>query len=380
MSPQARREVLTAVRSRYRKANRQEKKVILDEFVAVTGYHRKYAIQLLNHGAPATTGERRKRRRTYPVEVISALVKIWDILDRPCGKRLKPYLPEFVQVLERQHELVLDQETKELLLRMSRSTIDRVLRKARRRPHRRMRGTTKPGSLLKSSIPVRVYTPWDEQHPGFIEVDLVAHGGDSASGEFLFSLNTVDVATGWTETVAIANKGQAATFAGLLQVRDRLPMPLLGIDSDNGAEFINAHLRRYCETEHITFTRCRPYKKNDQAHIEQKNWSVVRRTVGYDRYDSPQALRQLQDLYQVLRLYLNYFQPVMKLVGKERFGARVKKRYDEARTPYQRVLEAEEVSQTVKDELQAIYLTLNPVSLRRQIDDSLNRLWDLAVR
>ncbi len=380
MSPQARREVLKAVRPRYRKANRQEKKRILDEFVAVTGYHRKYAIQLLNHGAPASKCEKRRRRRTYTVEVISALVRIWDILDRPCGIRLKPYLPEIVAVLERQQELVLDPQTKALLLRMSRSTIDRALGEARRRPQRRTRGTTKPGSLLKNSIPVRVYTPWDEQRPGFVEVDLVAHGGDSASGEFLFSLNTVDVATGWTETVAIANKGQAAAFKGLLQIRDRLPMALLGIDSDNGAEFINRHLVRYCENEHITFTRCRPYKKNDQAHIEQKNWSVVRRTVGYDRYDSPQALRQLQDLYQVLRLYLNFFQPVMKLVGKERFGARVKKRYDEARTPYQRILEAEEVSQTVKDELQAVYLTLNPVSLRRQIDNSLNSLWDLAVR
>ena len=188
------------------------------------------------------------------------------------------------------------------------------------------------------------------------------------------------MATGWTETVAIANKGQAATFDGLLQIRDRLPMPLLGIDSDNGAEFINAHLLRYCQQEHITFTRCRPYKKNDQAHIEQKNWSVVRRVVGYDRYESARALRLLQDLYHQLRLYLNFFQPVMKLVGKERFGARVKKRYDEARTPYQRILEAEEVSQTVKDELQAMYLTLNPVSLRRHIDNSLNDLWDLAVR
>jgi hypothetical protein len=380
MSPQARREVLNAVRPRYRKANYQERKRILDEFVSTTGYHRKYAIYLLNHGAPAGKGKRRRQRRVYTSQVFVALIEIWEILDRPCGTRLKPYLPEFVEVLERQHELVLDQETKELLLRLSRSTIERGLRKARRRPHRRMWGTTKPGSLLKNSIPVRVYTPWDEQHPGFVEVDLVAHGDDSASGEFLFSLNTVDVATGWTETVAIADKGQAAAFAGLLQIRDRLPMPLLGIDSDNGSEFINDHLLRYCRKEHITFTRCRPYKKNDQAHIEQKNWSVVRRTVGYDRYDSPQALRQLQDLYQVLRLYLNFFQPVMKLVGKERFGARVKKRYDDARTPYQRILEAEEVSQTVKDELQAVYLTLNPVSLRRQIDNSLNSLWDLAVR
>jgi hypothetical protein len=380
MSPQARREVLNAVRSRYRKANRQEKTRILDEFIALTGYHRKYAIQLLNHGAPKTRSKTRNRRRTYTAEVVAALVKIWDILDRPCGKRLQPYLPEFVAVLERQQELVLDPQTKGLLLRMSRATIDRALAKARRSPHRRTRGTTKPGSLLKNSIPVRVYTPWDEQRPGFVEVDLVAHGGDSVSGEFLFTLNAVDVATGWTETVAIANKGQAATFEGLLQMRDRLPMPLLGIDSDNGAEFINAHLLRYCQQEHITFTRCRPYKKNDQAHIEQKNWSVVRRVVGYDRYESAQALRHLQDLYHQLRLYLNFFQPVMKLVGKERFGARVKKRYDVARTPYQRILETEEVSQTVKDELQAMYLTLNPVSLRRHIDNSLNDLWDLAVR
>ena len=380
MSPQARREMLKAVRPRYRKASRQEKTRILDEFVAITGYHRKYAIQLLNHGAPASKRERRRRRRTYTVAVISALVKIWDILDRPCGKRLQPYLPEIVAVLERQQELVLDSQTKALLPRMSRSTIDRAVERARRQSHRRTRGTTKPGSLLKNSIPVRTYTPWDEQRPGFIEIDLVAHGGDSAAGEFLFTLNTVDVATGWTETVAIANKGQAPAFEGLLQIRERSPMPLLGIDSDNGSEFINAHLLRYCQQEHITFTRCRPYKKNDQAHIEQKNWSVVRRVVGYERYESALALEQLQDLYHPLRLYLNFFQPVMKLVSKERIGARVKKQYDEAQTPYHRILAAPEVPLTVKDQLQATYLTLNPVSLRRQVDNSPNSLWDLAVR
>ena len=380
MSPQARREVLKAVRPRYRKANRQEKKQILDEFVAITGYHRKYAIHLLNHGAPTTESKTRKRRRTYTAAVVAVLIQIWDILDRPCGKRLRPYLPEFVAVLERTQELALDAQTKQLLLQMSRATIDRALQAPRQRPRRRTRGTTKPGSLLKSSIPVRVYTPWDEQRPGFVEVDLVAHGGDSAAGEFLYSLNAVDLATGWIETVAIANRGQEATFQGLLQIREHLPMPLLGIDSDNGAEFINAHLLRYCQREHITFTRCRPYKKNEQAHIEQKNWSVVRRVVGYDRYESAPALRQLHDLYQHLRLYLNFFQPAMKLVGKERVGSQLKKQYDDARTPYQRTLEAKEISQTVKDELQTLYLTLNPVSLRRQIDDSLRDLWDLAAR
>lgn len=380
MSPQARREVLKAVRPRYRKANRQEKKRILDEFVATTGYHRKYAIHLLNHGAPKTKGKTRKRRCIYTAEVAAALIKIWEILDRPCGTRLKPYLPEIVEVLERQQEMVIAAETKALLLRMSRATIDRLLGEARRLPHHRTRGTTKPGLLLKNSIPVHVYTPWDEQVPGFIEIDLVAHSGDAGSGEFLFSLNTVDIATGWTETVAIANKGQAATFAGLVQIRERMPMPLLGIDSDNGAEFINAHLLRYCQQEQITFTRCRPYKKNDQAHIEQKNWSVVRRVIGYDRYESAPALEQLQELYHILRLYHNFFQPVMKLIGKERIGARVKKQYDEAQTPYQRILQAEEVSQTIKDELRQTYLTLDPVSLRRQIDTTLNRLWDLAVK
>ena len=380
MSPQARREVLKAVRPRYRQATGPEKQRILDEFVAITGYHRKYAIHLLNHGAPPAATAKRKRRRTYTPPVIAALVLIWEILDRPCGKRLKPYLPEIVQVLERHRELVLDAPSKALLLRMSRSTIDRAVAEARQRSYRRARGTTKPGSLLKDSIPIRTYTPWDEQRPGFIEVDLIAHSGEAAEGEFLFSLNAVDVATGWTETVAIANKGQAATLAGLLDIRQRLPMPLLGIDSDNGTEFINAHLLRYCQQQQITFTRCRPYRKNDQAHIEQKNWSVVRRLVGYDRYDSPQALQQLQDLYQTLRLYLNFFQPMLKLVSKERFGTKVRKRYDEARTPYQRVLTAQEVSQTVKDQLQTLYLTLNPVQLRRHIDHILTDLWDMAAR
>jgi hypothetical protein len=380
MSPQARREVLQAVRPRYRQASLKEKKGILDEFVAITGYHRKYAIHLLNHGGPRRKTKERHRRRTYTPQVISALTTIWEILDRPCGRRLQPYLPEIVAVLERHGELVLEPQTKALLLGISRSTIDRALRPARQRAHRRGRGTTKPGSLLKDSIPIRTYTPWDEQRPGFIEVDLVGHGGESSSGEFLFSLNAVDVATGWTETVAIANKGQAATFEGLLQVRDQLPMPLLGIDSDNGAEFINAHLLRYCQKNHLTFTRCRPYKKNDQAHIEQKNWSVVRRLVGYDRYESAQALAHLQALYQVLRFYLNFFQPVTKLVGKERVGARIRKRYDQARTPYQRVLEAATVPRQAKDELQALYLTLNPVDLRRHIDRILNSLWDMARR
>jgi len=379
MSPQTRRELLKAVRPRYRQAGRQEKERILDEFVAITGYHRKYAIQLLNHGAAPDPGKKRKRRRTYTSQVRAALRTIWEILDRPCGKRLQPYLPEIVQVLERHRELVLEPQTKTLLLQMSRSTIDRALVEARRQPRRRTRGTTKPGSLLKDHIPVRTYTPWNEQRPGFIEIDLVAHSGDSTGGEYLCSLNAVDVATGWTETVAIANKGQVATFAGLLHIRQQLPMPLLGIDSDNGAEFINAHLLRYCQQEHITFTRCRPYKKNDQAHIEQKNWSVVRRLVGYDRYQSPQALDQLQALYPVLRLYLNFFQPMLKLIGKERLGSQVRKRYDEARTPYQRILETQEVPQAIKDELRTIYLTLNPVRLRRQIESILHRLWDTAT-
>jgi hypothetical protein len=284
-----------------------------------------------------------------------------------------------VAVLERHGELTIGPRTKRLLLRMSAATIDRRLRATRARlPQRgRTAGATKPGSLLKDAIPVRTFADWDEDEPGFVEMDLVAHCGETTAGQHLNTLCVVDIATGWTEPVAVANKGQKATFEGIQTMRQRLPFPLRGVDSDNGPEFINDHLHRYCLKEHITFTRSRPYKKNDQAHVEQKNWTAVRQWVGYDRYESPAALALLQIIYADLCLFINYFQPVMKLVDKKRVGSKVRKKYDTAQTPCQRVLASLDIDEAVKGQFRQLYLTLNPVALQRRIKANLKQLWAL---
>jgi hypothetical protein len=264
------------------------------------------------------------------------------------------------------------------LCQMSPSTIDRLLRPYRRLGGRRPFTTTKPGSLLKSSIPIRTFADWQEDRPGFLEVDLVSHCGESAEGFYLTTLSTVDVASGWSECVGVWGKGQERVGGAIHRVRQRLPFPLLGLDSDNGSEFINQHLYSYCRREGIIFTRSRSYKKNDSCHVEQKNWSVVRRLVGYDRYSSRAALETLNHIYDLLRFYVNFFQPVMKLVAKTRHGAKVHKVYDTARTPYQRLLEAGVLTEAKRHELAAIYYGLNPVSLLKQINENLEHLWDLA--
>jgi hypothetical protein len=379
MTKISKRELLEAIRPRYLQASKAEKGRILDEFVATTGYHRKYAIRLLRHGPPRRPAGRRRGRRTYTPAVVHALTQVWEVCDGICSRRLHPFLPEIVEVLERHHELVLTPETKALLLQMSRATMDRLLKPARERRPQRGLSTTKPGTLLKKAIPVRTFADWDDVRPGFLELDLVAHCGDSTSGEYIHTLDTVDVATGWSECVAVPNRGQQAVFQALQLIRTRLPFPLLGIDSDNDSAFINNHLYRYTQREHITFTRSRPYKKNDQAHIEQKNWSVVRRLIGYDRYDSPQALDRFNALYQDVRLYVNFFQPSLKLVEKHRVDNKVRKKYDLAQTPYQRVLHLSGVTEADKDALRQAYVNLNPVVLRRNIDAHLNALWDSTV-
>jgi hypothetical protein len=379
MTKIGKRELLEAIRPRYLQANKAEKGRILDEFVATTGYHRKYAIRLLRHGPPRRPAGRRRARRTYTPAVVHALTQVWEVCDGICSRRLHPFLPEIVEVLERHQELVLAPETKTLLLRMSRATMDRLLKPARERRPQRGLSTTKPGTLLKKAIPVRTFADWDDVRPGFLELDLVAHCGDSANGEYVHTLDTVDVATGWSECIAVPNRGQQAVFQALQLIRTRLPFPLLGIDSDNDSAFINNHLYRYTQREHITFTRSRPYKKNDQAHIEQKNWSVVRRLIGYDRYDSAEAVACLNALYEDLRLYVNFFQPSLKLVDKRRVDNKVHKTYDPAKTPYQRLLQSSDVSEASKEALRQTYAKLNPVALRRSIDARLAALWDSAV-
>lgn len=386
MTLATRQELTKSVRDRYWRASRKQKTLILDQFVADTGYHRKYALAVLHqnprHGrtaGPSTTGAAgvRRRRHIYTQDVTDALVFIWKTCDYIGSKRLHPFLPEMVRVLDSCDELRLPEQTKQLLLTMSRATIDRLLKPARRGRIPHGRSTTKPGTLLKKSIPIRTWNDWDDAKPGFLEIDLVAHTVESTEGEYLATLNCVDISTAWSECMIPRNRSEHAVREALEEIGQRLPMPLLGIDSDNGAEFINNHLKRYCDREHITFTRSRPYKKNDQAHVEGKNWTVVRRFLGYGRYEGDVARIEINALYQDIRLYVNFFQPVMKLESKTRIDGKVKKVYDTAKTPYQRVLASPDITQDTKDALTALYKTLNPVALYGKIQRQLRHIWDV---
>jgi hypothetical protein len=311
-------------------------------------------------------------------EVLVALQRVWVICDGICGKRLAPYLREIVSTLERCGELTLDTEVRHKLIGMSPATVDRLLAPARKRYALRARSHTKPGSLLKHQIPIRTWSDWDEACPGFLEIDLVSHEGGDPRGDFAYTLDATDICTGWTETVAVRNRAELRVVAGLKQALARFPFQIRGIDSDNGSEFINNHLVRYCSKQKITFTRSRPYRKNDNCFVEQKNSSVVRRTVGYARHDTPEELELLNELYSRLRLYTNYFQPVMKLREKTRTGSRVTKKYDKARTPYGRVLTSRDIAKPVKRTLRRDYKELNPASLGREIDRLRDRLHSVA--
>ncbi len=372
------REYTEAVRERYLLVSKQEKGKILDEFTKVTGCHRKAAIRLLHRFNQPKTNKKRGRPRWYGAAVAEALRVAWEATDRLCSKRLCPFLPELVIVLRRHGNSTMAAEIEAQLCQISPSTIDRLLHPYRRFGGRHPFTTTKPGSLLKSSIPVRTFTDWEENRPGFLEVDLVSHCGESTEGFYLTTLSTVDVASGWSECMGVWGKGQERVGGAVHKIRQRLPFPLLGLDSDNGSEFINQYLYNYCRREGITFTRSRSYKKNDSCHVEQKNWSVVRRLVGYDRYKSRAALEALNRVYSLTRLYVNFFQPVMKLLNKTRNGAKVHKVYDTAQTPYQRLLKTGILTQAKRRELAATYHSLSPVTLLKQINENLEHLWTMA--
>ena len=371
-------EYAQALRSRYFRASREEKGKMLDEFTQVTGLHRKAAIRLLHRQSQPRTGKRRGRPRKYGTGAAEGLRVVWEAADRLCSKRLQPFVPEMVKVLRQHGEQQIDASTEGQLCRMSPSTIDRLLRNYRKVGGRRGLATTRPGSLLKSSIPIRTFADWQENRPGFLEVDLVAHCGESTEGFYLNTLCAVDVASGWTECLPVWGKGQERVGGAVHKIRQRLPFPLLGLDSDNGSEFINQHLYTYCQRQKITFTRSRSYKKNDSCHVEQKNGNVVRRLVGYDRYTSRAAFLCLDRLYESVRLYMYFFQPTMKLVSKTRHGAKVNRIYDKARTPYQRLLRAGMLTEVRQQELAATYHGLNPVLLLKQINSNLEQLWRLA--
>ena len=373
-------EYTQALRSRYLRSSREDKGKMLDEFTQVTGLHRKAAIRLLNRLSQPRASKRRGRPSKYGTEVTGALKAIWEASDRLCSKRLQPFIPDMVKVLRQHNEQHIDASTEARLCQMSPSTIDRLLRPWRQAGCRSSLSTTRPGCLLKSSIPIRTFADWQENKPGFMETDLVAHCGESTEGFYLNTLCAVDVASGWTECLPVWGRSQFRVRQAVHRMRQRLPFPLLGVDSDNGSEFINQYFYTYCLQEKITFTRSRAYKKNDSCHVEQKNGNVVRRLVGYDRYTSKSAFECLERTYSLVRLYQNFFQPTMKLISKARHGAKVYKLYDTARTPHQRLLQSGALTEAKQAELAAFYHGLNPVLLLKQINSTIEQLWRLSER
>jgi hypothetical protein len=373
-----RKAVTKQMARRYTRAPRSQKTAMLDELCELTGWTRRHARRALTSAlVPGTDRVKPAPRRIYGPETVEPLTFIWATLNGPAGKRLAPFMGEIVEVLERAGELSLTEEQRTKLLSISAATIDRVLEPERARLQIRGRSGTKPGTMLKRQIPIRTFGQWDDLVPGFCEVDLVAHDGGNPAGEFCQTLTVTCVATGWTETRALRNKAQRWCVEALADVEATLPFPLLGIDSDNGAEFINHHLFGWCTERGITFTRTRPLRKNDNCFVEQKNFPVVRQQAGYLRYDTPDELEALRELHRHVRLFVNFFQPQMKLVSKTRTGAKVTKRYDHAMTPFRRVLASPQVADDVKVGLARTFLELNPVELKRSIGAVQDRLLEL---
>jgi hypothetical protein len=369
------------MRRRYGKASKTDKARMLDELVALTGWTRSYASRAFRREPRKRSGpETRGRKKTYTREVMLPLRRVWASLDFACGKRMAAGMDDVLDALLRFRRLDCPVRVVGLLRSMSAATIDRVLAPDRAKGSLKGRATTKPGTLLKSRIQVRTGTEWDDAVPGFLEIDLVAHCGDSTGGEYCNTLDATDIAMCWTETRAVRNKAQIHVFATLTDIVESLPFPLLGIDSDNGSEFINNELYRYCTQQHITFTRSRPYKNNDGCHVEQKNWSVVRQNVGYARSDTPEELDLLNAIHALVRLHTNFFMPSAKLVSKTRDGSKVTRRYDRPTTPCRRVLASEHIADTVKATLTARFEILDPADLRSRIGKLQDELYRLNAR
>jgi hypothetical protein len=365
ISAAARREVVESVRARYRSVGEDDKRRILDEFVAVTGYHRKHAIRVLNAPEGGTGQRHGGRHPVYDEAVKQTLVILWEASDRICGKRLKALLPVLLDSLERHDHLHLDGGVRDRVLTISASTIDRLLAGTRESAGSRRRRHSKP--RVRQAVPVRTFADWDDPVPGFAEADLVAHCGDSMSGSFAHTLVVTDIASGWTECVALLVREAGLVVDALEKILDILPFQLRGIDTDNGGEFINEVLTGFCTRHSIEFTRSRPHQKNDQAWVEQKNGSVVRRLVGYGRLEGVTATEALARMYSSSRLFINFFQPSFKLAEKQRVGARIQKRYLAPETPCARLLAADSIGAPMKDRLRAVLTTLDPLRLLDEI-------------
>ena len=372
VSTATRTEVLEAIRGRYIEASKRDKTRMLDEFVALTGCHRKHAVRLLGQSDEHVEREVPKGRRIYDEAVRQALVVVWEASDRICGKRLKAALPSMVESLERHGHLDLDPGVRERLFSASASTIDRLLRPVRQSAGSRRR--LKRRRRMGSRVPVRTFMDWNEPSPGYLEIDLVAHGGGAVSGAFIHSLVATDISSGWTEAVPLLAREQSLVVEGLEAISGVFPVQVRGIDSDNDSVFINETLVGYCEENEIEFTRSRAYRKNDQAWIEQKNGSVIRRFVGHERHSGAVAGQTMAHLYGAVRLYVNYFQPSFQLLAKSRKGGSVTKRYSKPATPCDRLLGRDDVGEDTKRRLRYNRAELDPVSLLHTIRASQSAL------
>jgi hypothetical protein len=373
------RDYADAMRRRYLGAKKRERGRLLDEFCLTTGYHRKSAIRVLGQWTTARP-DRRGRERQYGPAVAAALKGLWEASDHLCSKRLAPFLPTLVGALERHGALVLDDTVRAQVLQVAPATIDRLLRPMRPTGRRRPYSQGTASSQLKAQIPLRTFGEWTDVTPGDVQIDLVLHCGESTDVFSLTTLDLVDVATGWTDCAVVWGKGQERVGTAVHHARERLPFALQALHCDNGSEFLNTLLYPWSQQEGIRFTRGRPYKKNDQAYVEQRNWSVVRRLVGYGRYSTRAAEAAFEQLYRVVRPYVNFFQPIRKLVSKERSGAKVVKRYDMAQTPYQRLLASGVLTDVQQASLDRAFQRLNPLQLRAEISRRLDALWELEDR
>lgn len=379
MNGMTRREYLRAIWERYHRGDPDQKGKILDEFCRICGYHRKYAITLLNRPCPPTRPAARKRRGySYSGRVVDVLAAVWEAAGYPWSVRLKALLLVWLPWIRERYQLTPELERQ--LLRISPRQIDRRLQSLKKRRRQQIYGRTKPGSLLKHQIPIKT-DHWDVTEPGFTEIDLVSHSGSCASGEFAHSFNLTDIDSTWTETRAVLGKGQEGIVGRLEEMRKALPFQLRGIDSDNGSEFLNDHLFRYCKSHDIQFTRGRPYKKDDNAHIEQKNWTHVRRLIGWDRYDTLAAVDLLNDLYRnEWSLMMNLFQPSVKLIRKTRTGSRLRRTYDAPQTPLDRLLASPASKKEQLKKLLQLRAATNPFQLAEVIETKLQRIARLAAR
>lgn len=378
MSGKSRWDYLKAIYSRYKKVSKPLRARILDEFCQVCGYNRKYAIRLLNGPAPqkSEATSPKGRRPTYGSKVILSLAAIWQAAGYPCSARLKALLPLWLPWAIKR--LALSAQVQKQLLTISPATIDRRLKSKKRQLKKRLYGRTKPGTLLKHHIPIKTDS-WDVKTPGFTEIDLVSHSGNSASGEFVQSLNVTDIYSTWVESRAVMGKGQIGVLNAMQEIEQALPFKLLGIDSDNGSEFINYHLKTFCDKNKIQFTRGRPYKKDDNAHIEQKNYTHVRKILGYVRYDSAPAQNAINELYQnELRILQNLFLPSMKLIKKTRVGSKLKRRYDKPKTPLERLLHCPQADAVKVQELKRLRNKTDPFELAKRLEQKLERIYQMA--